>query len=87
MDDRKQRGWLREAMPETAATVDAVRAAFCATAAESAALDRILAAGARGEPMNFHAVEGGRAIGAPFEFAQEFVYVNPDRWERRGCGA
>lgn len=80
----RPRGWLRTEMPETAAFIDAVRAAFCATPQASAELDAQIQRGMRGEPGCFHAVEAGREIGTPSAApAAAFEYVAPDRWERR----
>lgn len=50
-------GRLREAMPETAAFVDAMREAF-----GREMIDDIIARGMAGEPV-FHSVEGGVEIG------------------------
>ncbi len=83
MTDRRPRGWLRAEMPDTAAIVDAVRAAFCDTPAASAELDRMLVAGLAGEPDCFHAVEGNRVVGTPFTPRTEVRYVAEDRWQRR----
>jgi|GEM_PF-5504320 len=57
---------LRAQMPETAAFIDALRAAFGADA-----IDTQIRAGLRGEPT-FHAVEGAHEIGTPIVYGVEF---------------
>lgn len=55
---------LRDAMPETAAFIDAMRDAFGA-----AAINPQIKKGVSGIPNQFHAVEAGREAGTPFEEA------------------
>lgn len=53
-------GWMREAMPDTAAFVDELRRVFGADQ-----IDPSIRAGMRGMPGKFHAVENGHEIGTP----------------------
>lgn len=53
-------GWMREAMPTTAAFVDELRRVFGADQ-----VDPSIRAGMRGVPGRFHAVEHGHEIGTP----------------------
>lgn len=53
-------GWMREAMPTTAAFVDELRRVFGADQ-----IDPSIRAGMRGMPGKFHAVENGHEIGTP----------------------
>lgn len=53
---------LRDAMPETAAFVDAMREAFGADQ-----VNPQIKKGVGGIPNNFHAVENGNESGTPFE--------------------
>lgn len=53
-------GWMREAMPNTAAFVDELRRVFGADQ-----VDPSIRAGMRGVPGKFHAVEGEHEIGTP----------------------
>lgn len=55
-------GWMREAMPATAAFVDELRRVFGADQ-----VDLSIRAGMRGAPGRFHAVEAGHEIGTPIE--------------------
>lgn len=54
-------GWMRQAMPDTAAFVDELRRVFGADQ-----VDPSIRAGMRGVPGKFHAVEGPHEIGTPF---------------------
>lgn len=74
--DRKQPGWLRAQMPQTAQFIDELRAAFGADV-----IDPVVIAGARGEPGAFYAQEGGFEIGVPPEPRVEFVCFGPERFE------
>lgn len=59
----KQRGWLRQQMPETAAFIDQVREAFCQTPADHAELDAAMKRGLAGQRGWFYAKEGEREVG------------------------
>lgn len=63
MENRRERGWLRTEMPQTAAFIDAIRSTFCETPGQSAELDEAIKRGMSGEPGWFYAMEGGRQIG------------------------
>ncbi len=53
-------GWMREAMPTTAAWVDELRRVFGADQ-----VDPSIRAGMGGVPGKFHAIENGHEIGTP----------------------
>ena len=55
---------LRDAMPETAAFIDAVRGAFGA-----AAINPQIKTGVAGIPNRFYATEAGHEAGTPFDAA------------------
>lgn len=59
---------LREVMPETAAFIDALRAAFGAEAVNAA-----IRKGVGGLPGHFHAVENGHETGTPFPDGVSFT--------------
>lgn len=60
---KRERGWMRKEMPETAAFIDAVREAFCQTPAERAELDEAMKRGMNGEAGWFYASENGNQVG------------------------
>lgn len=72
----RPRGRLRDAMPETAAFLDALREAFGAPG-----IDAAIAAGMRGEP-GFYAREAGYEVGTADTAGESFEVVAADRWQR-----
>ena len=67
---------LREAMPTTAAFIDAMREAFGAKEINAA-----IKGGMAGQPNHFHAVENGQTAGTPFETVEGYPasVVKPNR--------
>ena len=74
--ERKQPGWLRARMPQTAQFIDGLRAAFGADV-----IDPVIRAGMRGAPGGLYAKEGGLEVGVPPEPRVEFACFGPERFD------
>ena len=72
---------LKDEMPQTAAWVAALRAAFCETPEELAAFKAQIAAGMNGQPT-FYASENGRVVGRK-DNRQGVVPILPMKIEQR----